>query len=103
MWVLTACEIGMAMFAFAFGAYSVGLLKDVLDVAMPWFASPAISVVVVVSLIGVNLAGVREWGISPERIGINQGHVFARDPGSQCTGLRGRFSRILPVSSMRGW
>ncbi|QDX41166.1 APC family permease [Salarchaeum sp. JOR-1] len=62
-WVLIAGYIGtMAMYAFAFGAYSVGLLEDVLGVGMPWFARPAISVGVVVSLIGVNLVGVRESG-----------------------------------------
>jgi len=63
-WVLiTGYIVTMAMYAFAFGAYTVGLLEGVLGVGMPWFTRQVLSVGVVASLIGVNLAGVRESGL----------------------------------------
>lgn len=59
-WVLIVGYIGvMAMYAFAFGAYTAGLF----ELGANSFARKAISASVVLGLVGLNIVGVRETGL----------------------------------------
>lgn len=62
-WVLVAGYIGvMAMYAYAFGAYSTGLLADILGYHIP-FMRPLLSMSIIVLLVSINLVGVEESGL----------------------------------------
>jgi len=63
-WVLVVGYIGvMAMYAFAFGAYSLTAARAIVGVDLPQLVRPVLSVGVVALLVGLNLSGVRETGL----------------------------------------
>lgn len=63
-WVLVVGYVGvMAMYAFAFGAFSLIALKEVFGTQLPQILRPAISVGIVAAVAGINLAGVKVSGI----------------------------------------
>jgi amino acid transporter len=63
-WVLVVGYVGvMAMYAFAFGAYSLTAARAVVGVELPQLLRPIISVLVVAAFVGLNLSGVQETGL----------------------------------------
>ncbi|XGI84175.1 APC family permease [Halorutilales archaeon Cl-col2-1] len=63
-WVLIVGYVGvMAMYAFAFGAYTLTAAREIASVSLPQILRPMISVGIVGLLVGLNLAGVRETGL----------------------------------------
>ncbi len=63
-WVLVVGYIGvMAMYAFAFGAYTLTAARAIVGIELPQILRPVISVVIVALLVGLNLSGVRETGL----------------------------------------
>jgi len=62
-WVLVVGYVGvMALYAFAFGSYTLIAARTLFAVELPRILRPAISVAVVVAFVGLNLAGVEETG-----------------------------------------
>jgi amino acid transporter len=60
-WVLIVGYVGvMAMYAYAFGAYSLVALRVLFDVTLPNVLRPIISVLVVAAFVGLNVSGVEE-------------------------------------------
>ncbi|MFB6122258.1 MAG: APC family permease [Haloferacaceae archaeon] len=53
----------MAMYAFAFGAYTLTAARTIVGVELPQVLRPVISVLIVALLAGLNLSGVRETGL----------------------------------------
>jgi amino acid transporter len=63
-WVLVVGYVGvMAMYAFAFGAYTLTAARAIVGIELPQLLRPVISVVVVTLFVGLNLSGVRETGL----------------------------------------
>jgi len=63
-WVLVVGYIGvMAMYAFAFGAYSLTAARAILGIELPQILRPLISVLIVAAFVGLNLSGVHETGL----------------------------------------
>jgi amino acid transporter len=63
-WVLVVGYVGvMAMYAFAFGAYTLSAAQAVTGVNLPQLLRPVISVLVITSFVGLNLSGVQETGL----------------------------------------
>ncbi|MGC9319740.1 MAG: APC family permease, partial [Armatimonadota bacterium] len=63
-WVLVAGYIGvMAMYAFAFGAYTLTAADHIFGAQLPGFLRPVISVAIVALFIGINLRGVHASGL----------------------------------------
>jgi amino acid transporter len=63
-WVLVVGYVGvMAMYAFAFGAYTLTAARAVVGIELPQLLRPVISVAVVALFVGLNLSGVRETGL----------------------------------------
>jgi amino acid transporter len=63
-WVLVVGYVGvMAMYAFAFGAYTLTAARAVVGIELPQILRPIISVLVVAAFVGLNLSGVRETGL----------------------------------------
>jgi amino acid transporter len=63
-WVLIVGYVGvMAMYAFAFGAYTLTAARAVAGIELPQLLRPVISVLVVAVFVGLNLRGVSETGL----------------------------------------
>lgn len=63
-WILVVGYVGvMAMYAFAFGAYTLSAARAVFGVELPQVLRPLISVLVVGLFVGLNLRGVQETGL----------------------------------------
>ncbi|SEO08741.1 L-asparagine transporter [Halorientalis persicus] len=63
-WVLVVGYVGvMAMYAFAFGAYTLTAARAIAGVALPQLLRPVISVLIVAAFVGLNLQGVEETGL----------------------------------------
>jgi amino acid transporter len=63
-WVLVVGYVGvMAMYAFAFGAYTLAAARVLFGVALPQLLRPVISVLVVAAFVALNLSGVTETGL----------------------------------------
>ncbi len=63
-WVLVTGYVGvMAMYAFAFGAYTLTAARAIAGVALPQLLRPVISVLIVAVFVGLNLSGVEETGL----------------------------------------
>lgn len=63
-WVLVIGYVGvMAMYAFAFGAYTLIAAQAVAGIELPQILRPIISVGMVAALVGLNLSGVHETGL----------------------------------------
>jgi amino acid transporter len=63
-WVLIVGYIGvMAMYAFAFGAYTLTAARAVAGTELPQLLRPVISVLIVAVFVGLNLRGVTETGL----------------------------------------
>ncbi|MEF8807918.1 APC family permease [Natronomonas sp.] len=63
-WVLVVGYVGvMAMYAFAFGAYTLTAARAIVGIELPQLLRPIISVLVVAAFVGLNLSGVRETGL----------------------------------------
>lgn len=63
-WVLVVGYVGvMAMYAFAFGSYMLIALRETVHFSVPQILRPLLSVGVMASLVGVNLAGVKASGL----------------------------------------
>jgi amino acid transporter len=63
-WVLIVGYIGvMAMYAFAFGAYTLVAARAIVGIELPQLLRPVFSVVIVALFVGLNLSGVRETGL----------------------------------------
>jgi len=63
-WVLVVGYVGvMAMYAFAFGAYSLTAARAIVGIELPQLLRPLISVFIVAAFVGLNLSGVRETGL----------------------------------------
>jgi amino acid transporter len=63
-WVLVVGYVGvMAMYAFAFGAYSLTAARAIVGIDLPQLLRPLISVLIVAGFVGLNLSGVHETGL----------------------------------------
>ena len=63
-WVLVIGYVGvMAMYAFAFGAYTLTAARAIAGIDLPQLLRPVFSVLVVVAFVGLNLRGVHETGL----------------------------------------
>lgn len=63
-WVLVVGYVGvMAMYAFAFGAYTLTAARTVAGVELPQILRPLISIGIITTFVGLNLHGVRETGL----------------------------------------
>ncbi|MFA9516565.1 APC family permease [Halopenitus sp. H-Gu1] len=63
-WVLVIGYVGvMAMYAFAFGAYTLTAARAVVGIELPQILRPIISVLMVAAFVGLNLSGVHETGL----------------------------------------
>jgi amino acid transporter len=63
-WVLVVGYVGvMAMYAFAFGAYTLVAARAVVGLQLPQLLRPVISVAIVAAFVGLNLRGVQETGL----------------------------------------
>ncbi|MFB6195451.1 MAG: APC family permease [Haloplanus sp.] len=63
-WVLVVGYVGtMAMYAFAFGAYTLIAARTMVGIELPQLLRPIISVLIVALLVGLNIAGVHETGL----------------------------------------
>jgi amino acid transporter len=63
-WVLVVGYVGvMAMYAFAFGAYTLTAARAVVGVELPQVLRPVLSVLVVAAFVALNLRGVHETGL----------------------------------------
>jgi len=63
-WVLVVGYVGvMAMYAFAFGAYTLTAARAIVGIDLPQLLRPIISVLMVSVFVGLNLSGVRETGL----------------------------------------
>lgn len=63
-WVLIVGYIGvMAMYAFAFGAYTLTAARAMVGIELPQLLRPLISVLIVGAFVGLNLSGVHETGL----------------------------------------
>jgi amino acid transporter len=63
-WVLIVGYVGvMAMYAFAFGAYTLTAARAIVGVELPQLLRPVISVLIVGLFVGLNLSGVRKSGL----------------------------------------
>jgi amino acid transporter len=63
-WVLVIGYVGvMAMYAFAFGAYTLTAARAIAGIELPQLLRPVFSVLVVVVFVGLNLRGVHETGL----------------------------------------
>jgi amino acid transporter len=63
-WVLVVGYVGvMAMYAFAFGAYTLTAARAIAGIELPQLLRPIISTVIVGAFVGLNLRGVEETGL----------------------------------------
>lgn len=63
-WVLVVGYVGvMAMYAFAFGAYTLTAAQAIVGIQLPEILRPVISVGMVALFVGLNLSGVQETGL----------------------------------------
>jgi amino acid transporter len=63
-WVLVVGYVGvMAMYAFAFGSYTLTAARAIAGVELPQVLRPLISILVVGAFVGLNISGVRETGL----------------------------------------
>ncbi|MFB6265040.1 MAG: APC family permease [Bradymonadaceae bacterium] len=63
-WILIVGYVGvMAMYAFAFGAYSLTAAREIFAVQLPQFLRPIFSVGIVGVFVGLNILGVEETGL----------------------------------------
>jgi amino acid transporter len=63
-WVLVIGYVGvMAMYAFAFGAYTLTAARAIAGIELPQLLRPIISTLVVAAFVGLNLRGVHETGL----------------------------------------
>ncbi|MDY6789402.1 MAG: APC family permease [Candidatus Nanohaloarchaea archaeon] len=63
-WILVIGYIGvMAMYAFAFGSYTLVAMREIFSVALPQFLRPLISISIMAVFIGLNIYGVKESGL----------------------------------------
>jgi len=63
-WVLIVGYVGvMAMYAFAFGAYTLTAARAIAGIELPQLLRPIISTVIVAAFVGLNLRGVHETGL----------------------------------------
>ncbi|MFC6872809.1 APC family permease [Halobellus marinus] len=63
-WVLVVGYVGvMAMYAFAFGAYTLTAVRAIAGMELPQLLRPIISTLVVAAFVGLNLRGVHETGL----------------------------------------
>ncbi|QLG48377.1 APC family permease [Natrinema halophilum] len=63
-WVLVVGYVGvMAMYAFAFGAYTLTAARAIAGFELPQLLRPVISVLIVAVFVGLNLRGVEETGL----------------------------------------
>ncbi len=63
-WVLVVGYVGvMAMYAFAFGAYTLTAARAIAGFELPQLLRPIISVLIVAAFVGLNLRGVHETGL----------------------------------------
>jgi amino acid transporter len=63
-WILVVGYVGvMAMYAFAFGAYTLTAARAIFGVALPQYLRPVFSILIVGSFVGLNLTGVHETGL----------------------------------------
>ena len=63
-WVLVVGYVGvMAMYAFAFGAYTLVAAEAIVGIELPQLLRPIISVLMIGAFVGLNLSGVHETGL----------------------------------------
>ena len=63
-WILVVGYVGvMAMYAFAFGAYTLTAARVVVGIELPQLLRPLFSVLIVAAFVGLNLRGVTETGL----------------------------------------
>ncbi len=63
-WILVVGYIGvMALYAYAFGAYSLTAARAIIGIELPQILRPAISIFIVSVFVGLNLVGVKETGL----------------------------------------
>ncbi|MEF8843365.1 MAG: APC family permease [Haloarculaceae archaeon] len=63
-WILVVGYVGvMAMYAFAFGAYTLTAARAIVGIELPQLLRPVISVLIVAAFVALNLKGVRETGL----------------------------------------
>ncbi len=63
-WVLVIGYVGvMAMYAFAFGAYTLTAARAIAGIELPQLLRPIISTLIVAAFVGLNLRGVNETGL----------------------------------------
>lgn len=63
-WILVVGYVGvMAMYAFAFGAYTLTAAREIFAVELPQFLRPLLSTGVVGVFVGLNIMGVEETGL----------------------------------------
>jgi amino acid transporter len=63
-WVLVVGYVGvMAMYAFAFGAYTLTAVRAIAGMELPQLLRPIISTLIVAVFVGLNLRGVHETGL----------------------------------------
>jgi amino acid transporter len=63
-WVLVVGYVGvMAMYAFAFGAYTLTAARAIAGMELPQLLRPIISTLIVAAFVGLNLRGVHETGL----------------------------------------
>ncbi|MFB6182301.1 MAG: APC family permease [Candidatus Magasanikbacteria bacterium] len=63
-WILIVGYVGvMAMYAFAFGAFTLTALREIFSIELPQILRPVISVGIVGFIAGINLIGVKTSGI----------------------------------------
>ena len=63
-WVLIVGYVGvMAMYAFAFGAYTLTAARAIVGIDLPQLLRPVISVLMVGAFVGLNLSGIQETGL----------------------------------------
>ncbi|MFB6253219.1 MAG: APC family permease [Halobacteriaceae archaeon] len=63
-WILIVGYVGtLAMYAFAFGAYTLIAARAIVGIELPQILRPIISVLLVSLMVGLNISGVHETGI----------------------------------------
>ncbi|WP_434530544.1 APC family permease [Haloarcula sp. NS06] len=63
-WILIVGYVGvMAMYAFAFGAYTLTAARAIAGNELPQLLRPVISIIIVAAFVGLNIRGVQETGL----------------------------------------
>ncbi|MFW5959458.1 MAG: amino acid permease [Natronomonas sp.] len=84
-WVLVVGYVGvMAMYAFAFGAYTLTDVRAVFGITLPQYLRPIMSILIVAGFVGLNLKGVNETGLFEDiAVYIKIAILLSRSPGDR--------------------